>query len=301
MAAQLEEQATAQLEEQVAAQEKTPLLSVKNLTISFRMYDVKKGHNFSSDQIDTNVINSLSLEVGAGELVAIVGASGSGKTLLADAILGIFDPNETVYGTIEFEGRTLDASALANLRGHNIAYIPQSVNALDPLMRVGKQVRLVAKNRIGLDACVKRQRELFARYGLQPSVEKMFPHELSGGMARRVLLCCELMENPKLLVADEPTPGLDAKLADQAMMDLRALAAGGCGVLLITHDIALALKYADRIAVFADGTVVEEFDAREFTSMNELMSNLRHPFSQALLNAMPEQGLHENMDAEAHL
>lgn len=275
------------------------LLSVRNLSVSFRMYDENGSHSMACHR-DTEVLSDLSLDVGYGELVAVVGASGSGKTLLADAILGMFDANEDAYGQIVFDGCVCSAADVARLRGHAIAYVPQGVDALDPLMRVGRQVRGVVQpysgesRRAAAIRAKKRQRELFVRYGLDPAVERMYPHELSGGMARRVLLCCALAGQPQLLVADEPTPGLDAERAAQAMCDLRAFADEGGGVLLITHDIALALAYADRIAVFSNGTVVEEVDAARF----EEPGALQHPFSQALLRAMPEHGMHEDMAME---
>jgi ABC-type dipeptide/oligopeptide/nickel transport system ATPase component len=111
-----------------------------------------------------------------------------------------------------------------------------------------------------------------------------YPHELSGGMARRVLLCCALMDNPRVIIADEPTPGLDLELAQRALADLREFADDGGGVLLITHDIELALRVADRVAVFNEGTVVEETAVANFASP----STLAHPFSRALWHALPE-------------
>ena len=111
----------------------------------------------------------------------------------------------------------------------------------------------------------------------------MYPHELSGGMARRVLLMCALMDDPRLVIADEPTPGLDLDLAVHALDDLRGFADAGGGVLLITHDIELALRVADRVAVFSDGTIVEETGVENFASAG----TLRHPFSRALWRAMP--------------
>lgn len=103
-------------------------------------------------------------------------------------------------------------------------------------------------------------------------------------MARRVLLCCALMDDPRVIIADEPTPGLDLELAVRALGDFRDFADAGGGVLLITHDIELALRVADRVAVFQDGTVVEEVSVGHFASP-EL---LRHPFSRALWHALPE-------------
>ena len=103
-------------------------------------------------------------------------------------------------------------------------------------------------------------------------------------MTRRVLLCCALMDEPRLIVADEPTPGLDLDLACKALADLRAFADEGGGVMLITHDIELALRVADRVAVFQDGTVVEETSVESFNSPDAL----RHPFSRQLWHALPE-------------
>ena len=133
---------------------------------------------------------------------------------------------------------------------------------------------------------MERMRELFRAYGLAVEVERMYPHELSGGMARRVLLICAIMDDPRLIVADEPTPGLDMDLAVHALDDLRSFADGGGGVLLITHDLELALNVADRVAVFRDGTVVEETACSSFAAL-ELLA---HPFSRALWHAMPEHG-----------
>jgi ABC-type dipeptide/oligopeptide/nickel transport system ATPase component len=263
------------------------------------------------------VIHDLHVSVHAGEIVAIVGASGSGKTLLADAIMGMFEPNATVKGRIWFDGEEQDARSLAQLRGNGISLVPQSINHLDPLMKVGKQVQGFAKkapiagkmreNRAkrlpmreqDLSAPghsqslsgrgtrkerVRKQQELFARYGLTPKVAQQYPFELSGGMARRVLLCCALMDNPRVIIADEPTPGLDLELARLALADFRDFANAGGGVLLITHDIELALQVADRVAVFNDGTVVEETAVAHFASP----VTLKHPFSRALWHALPE-------------
>ena len=127
----------------------------------------------------------------------------------------------------------------------------------------------------------------FARYGLAEEVARLYPHELSGGMARRVLLCCALMDAPKLIIADEPTPGLDLSLAQAALADFRAFADAGGGVMLITHDIELALRVADRIAVFENGTVVEETAVTSFASPDLL----QHSFSRKLWHALPEHGM----------
>lgn len=272
------------------------LLTVEDLSISFRMYEEGKGQSrarayVDAQRRDVEVIRSLSISVHEGEIVAVVGASGSGKTLLADAILGLFEPNAFVRGRIWFDGAPMDAATLAAERGRGIAYVPQSVASLDPLMRVGRQVEGAPRGRGAArraDAARRRERrrQLFERYGLAESVARLYPHELSGGMARRVLLCCALMESPQLIIADEPTPGLDAALAAKALADFRAFADAGGGVMLITHDIELALTVADRVAVFRDGTVLEETAVANFASPDLLA----HPFTRQLWHALPEHG-----------
>lgn len=262
------------------------LLQVEHLTIGFNRYEAHAGLRAKKQRHD--VVHNMNLSVHTGEILAVVGASGAGKTLLADTLMGLFEPNSFVEGIIWFDGVLQDASSLRELRGKGISLVPQSVNALDPLMKVGKQVaeRASSKRTKGAEKRERRQRqrELFRHYGLGEEVEQLYPFELSGGMARRVLLCTALMEEPKLIIADEPTPGLDLGLAIKAIEDFREFANQGGGVLLITHDIELALRVADRVAVFQDGTVVEETAVANFASPD----TLRHPFSKALWHALPE-------------
>lgn len=259
------------------------LLSVEHLSVSFRMYDETAPY-FSAGQRLVPVIDDLSISVHEGEIVAIVGASGSGKTILADSIMGLFEPNAQVVGDVYFDGEPVGAAQLQALRGHGISLVPQSVSYLNPLIRVGRQVKGFARNDMAPADRRRKREELFAHYGLEPKVAKLYPFELSGGMARRVLLSCALMDDPKLIIADEPTPGLDLPLAIRALQDFRDFANAGGGVMLITHDIELALSVADRIAVFREGTVVEETAVANFASPNLL----RHPFSRALWYALPE-------------
>lgn len=248
------------------------LLQVEDLSIGFDMY--AQTGKWTSERTFLSIIHNLNISVHEGEIVAIVGASGSGKTLLADAIMGLYEPNSRVEGTIYFDGELQTPQTLAQVRGREIAFVPQSVKAMNPLMRVGKQIGGSAEKRA----------ELFKQYRLDPSVERMYPHELSGGMARRVLLCTALVTDPKLIIADEPTPGLDLELAVKAMDDFKAFAQKGGGVLLITHDIELALSVADRVAVFRDGTVLEETAVSNFASPD----TLEQEFSKNLWRALPE-------------
>lgn len=268
------------------------LLQVENLSIGFRMYDPDASF-FAAQQQNYQVISNLSISVHAGEIVAVVGASGSGKTLLADCIMGLFEPNAEVSGTIWFNGEEQTEESLASVRGSGISLVPQSVDHLDPLMRVGKQVEGFACQQDASRS--QRRKQLFERYGLSENVAELFPHELSGGMARRVLLCCALMDAPKLIIADEPTPGLDLDLAVRALGDFRDFADAGGGVLLITHDIELALRVADRVAVFKDGTIIEETAVASFATPN----TLAHPFTKALWHALPEHDFAFNLGGDA--
>ena len=254
------------------------ILEIQDLSISFRQYE--KGIR----QVDLPVISRLNVTVHEGEIVAVVGSSGSGKSLLAHAILGLLPSNAMCSGEFFFLQEPLTPERMEKLRGKEIALVPQSVTYLDPLMKVGKQVRRGRRDR----ETVSRQRELFSQYGLAQEVEEKYPFACSGGMSRRILLATALMENPRLIIADEPTPGMELSLAGKAMEDFRRFADMGNGVLLITHDIELALKVADRIAVFYAGTSVEEALVSDFES-EEL---LRHPYTKALWRAMPRNGFH---------
>lgn len=252
-----------------------PILEVENLSISFKQY------MSGLKQKNINVISSLNVTLEEGEILAVVGASGSGKSLLAHAILGILPDNAKISGTIKYDGEVMTATQQALLRGKEIALIPQSVNYLDPLMRVGNQVRTSVKKGDAIAA----QREVFERLHLKSNVENMYPFQLSGGMARRTLLSTAIVSGAKLIIADEPTPGLDPVVIKEALNNFREFADNGCAVMLITHDIESALTIADKIAVFYAGTTVEVAPVDNFTGDGEA---LRHPYSKALWRALPQ-------------
>ena len=256
--------------------EKTPLLEVRDLSVSFRMYDG------SLEQRRLEVISSLSMTVYPGEILAIAGSSGSGKSLLASAILGILPANASTSGEMYFDGQPLTAERQRKLRGGDIALVPQSVAYLDPLMRVGPQADGHRKPRP-----TERRRGLFRRLGLPEEAERLYPFQLSGGMARRVLVSTALITDARLVIADEPTPGMSLDQAMEALKLFRTLADEGRGVILITHDIDLAFAFADRVAVFYAGTTVEIAPAADFRTGPEA---LRHPYSQALWRALPQNG-----------
>ena len=257
---------------------KEPILSVKDLGISFSQYT--KGLR----RRELEVITNLDIDLYEGEILAVVGSSGSGKSLLAHAILGILPDNATTEGNIIYKGKTLTLKDKEKLRGREIVFIPQSVNFLDPLMKVSKQVKISIENK---EKANKRQRNIFNKYGLDKKVDNLYPFELSGGMARKVLLSTALVSDCKVIIADEPTPGLDEKSLNEALKDFRNIADSGCAILMITHDIEAALKIADKIAVFYAGTTLEIANVNDFKGDGK---NLRHPYSKALFNALPQNG-----------
>lgn len=253
----------------------SPLLEVNDLSVSFRMYD--RG----VIQTDLKVISDLAVTVNSGEILAIAGSSGSGKSLLAHGILGLLPSNATVSGRMLYKGQPLDAEQQKKLRGSEIALIPQSVAYLDPLMQVGNQARGADKS----PERARRQKSVWRQLDLMPETEKLYPFQLSGGMARRVLFSTAIITDADLVIADEPTPGMHIGQALKALAILRELADAGKGIILITHDIDLALGFADKIAVFYAGTTVEEAPVADFIKGPEA---LRHPYSKALWRALPQ-------------
>lgn len=249
------------------------ILEVQQLSISFLQGRGK--------QTSTQAITSLDLSLEAGEILAVVGSSGSGKSLLAHAILGILPDHAKMGGTIVYDGEPLTPERQAALRGRDIALIPQAVSYLDPLMKAGAQVRTAVRDKNPLEA----QREVFEQFRLDPGVEEMYPFQLSGGMARRVLVSMAMVSGAKVLIADEPTPGLDESVMEEALRLFRQCADRGAAVMLITHDLESALRIADRIAVFYAGTTVEIAPASDFAGRGE---RLRHPYSRALWRALPQ-------------
>lgn len=257
-------------------QKKDTLLEIHNLSVSFSMY----GHGFERTAL--KVISDLHLTVHPGEIVAIAGSSGSGKSLLASAILGILPDNAVVEGHLHYKGQELTPDLQEKLRGNEIALVPQSVAYLDPLMKVGAQVDGHCRPKP-----VQKRRKLFERLQLLDNTPQLYPFQLSGGMARRVLVSTALITDAKLIIADEPTPGMSLYQALEALKMFREMADEGKAVVLITHDIDLAVEFADRVAVFYAGTTVETAPVSDFKAG---VDALRHPYSKALWRALPQNG-----------
>lgn len=252
-----------------------PILQIEHLSVTFTQYTRGVRHR------ELPVIRDLSLSLLPGEVTAVVGASGSGKSLLAHAILGLLPYNSHQDGKILYEGKPLTARRLKSLRGKEIALVPQGVTYLDPLMKVGPQLCKGSRDK----RITQRMEAALSRYGLPGETKRLYPFQLSGGMARRVLMASAVMETPRLIIADEPTPGLDAQAAERILGHFRELAEEGAAVLFITHDLELALSVAHRVTVFYAGETVEEAAVSDFAE-----GRLRHPFTKALWDALPQRG-----------
>lgn len=257
------------------------LLDVENVSISFIQYT--QGLN----QRELKVITDLTLDISEGEIVAVLGSSGSGKSLLAHAIFGILPENANLNGNIKYKGKVLSQEDKEEIRGNEIVLVPQSVNFLDPLMKIADQAIGHTESEEERKAKKIKQREIFDHYNLSPEVDEMYPFQLSGGMARRVLVSTALLSDPKLVVADEPTPGLDEKTVQETLNHFKHMKEDGVGVLLITHDIHAALEVADRIGIFYSGYVIEIAENKDFSGNGE---NLLHPYTKALYKALPANG-----------
>lgn len=254
--------------------EKKCILTVENLSVSFQQY--VKG---LSQKLITP-IHSLNIDLKEGEIHAIIGASGSGKSLLAHAILGILPYNAICKGNITYMGEPLTEKRKEQLRGKEIAFIPQSVNYLDPLMKVGKQIKIGLPKK---DANVIES-QLLERYDLKPEDKERYPFELSGGMLRRILFATSVRQGIKLVIADEPTPGIHPEALSAILNQLRTFADEGAAVMLITHDIVSALNISDRVTVLRSGEAIETVDADCFEGRGERLS---HEYTKALWRCLP--------------
>ncbi len=239
-------------------------------------------------------LNGVSFSLGAGRILGLVGETGAGKSLTALSILGLLrPPARVVAGQAFFEGTDLLAlppAELNRLRGARIGLVVQSPKtSLDPLARLGAQlVRLQRAHRPGLSGAQAEARavEMLAAVGIPDPARRLraWPHELSGGMAQRVLIAMALVNEPSLLIADEPTTGLDVTVQAQILDLLRELGrARGIGALIITHDLGVVAHYCDEAAVMFAGQVVEH------GPVGRLFAQPAHPYTRALIAATPER------------
>lgn len=265
------------------------ILTVNNLRVTY-----PKGG------VEVDVVDGVSLTVDRGEIVGLVGESGSGKTQTAFSILGLIPDAAVVRADrLEFEGHallSLTRKQMNEIRGSGLAYIPQEpMSNLDPSFKIGDQLTEPIRKHLGLSGSAAKAHavELLERVGISDStrVFNAYPHEISGGMAQRVLIAGAVSCNPDLLIADEPTTALDVTVQAEVLELLRSLQRErNMGVILVTHNFGVIADVCDRVAVMQQGRIVECAPVRE------LFNNPKHEYTQKLLgstleNAEPRSAL----------
>jgi peptide/nickel transport system permease protein len=250
----------------------------------------------------TAVVDKVSFEVRAGETIGLVGESGCGKSLTALAVLGLIPGGGVVSnGSITLSDEELVGLSARNyrhIRGKEIAYISQEpMSSLDPSFTVGNQLResIRTHEHLGAAECRTRAIELLAMVGLpKPErVAKRFPHQLSGGMAQRVVIARALAGRPRLLVADEPTTALDSTVQREILNLLLSIQReSGMAIILVTHDWGVVAQTCDRAVVMYAGQVVEQ------ASVEQIFASPLHPYTAALIEADPHRaGKHERLNS----
>ena len=266
-----------------AARAAAPLLAIDALSVSIG---------------GAKIIKNLSLAVGAGEIMGLVGASGSGKSMTALAIMRLLPATATLTGTVRLRGETLSDKSeieLQNIRGRDVGMVFQEpMTALNPLMPIGDQVAETVRLHCSVSIAEARRaaRETLDLVGLrgeQGALDRL-PYELSGGQRQRVAIAMAVVLEPPLLIADEPTTALDVGTQAQVLRLLQELArTRNMGLILVTHDLAVVAETTDRVAVMHEGEIVEEGATRQ------LLRHLHHPYGKALLAAadlQPKRGAH---------
>jgi len=256
------------------------LLQVSDLCVHFRT---------EAGQVEA--VDHLALEVRKGEVVGLVGESGSGKSVTSFAVLRLIrHPGQVKSGVIRFDGvdlSTLSEEQMRRIRGAKIALVSQSPRtALNPVIAVGRQIARLFELHGGASAIEARRRtiEMLELVGIADPERRaqQYAHQLSGGMCQRVMIAMALATAPELLIADEPTTGLDVSIAARILDLLRELGRRtGTAILLITHDLAVVAEICDRVVVMHAGQVVESAPVRS------LFREPAHPYTQALIKSIP--------------
>jgi oligopeptide/dipeptide ABC transporter ATP-binding protein len=258
----------------------TALLSVRGLHVAYPAG--KHEHR--------EVVRGVDLDVRRGEIVGLVGESGSGKSQTAFSVLGVLPGNAAVIGgSVRFDGTELlgRTDALRTVRGSRIGYVPQEpMTNLDPTMTIRRQLVAALRAVAPMPAAEAEERllGLLRRVGIPDAEDVMrkYPHEISGGMAQRVLIAGAVAPGPDLIIADEPTTALDVTIQAQILdLILERKEAMGVGVILITHDLGVVARLADRVCVMYAGRIVEE------GTTEAIFADSRHPYTVGLARSIP--------------
>jgi peptide/nickel transport system ATP-binding protein len=263
-----------------------PLLEVRDLSV-----------RFDTDDGAVHAVDGMSLELGAGEVLGIVGESGCGKSVTALSILGLLPKTATVTGSVRFEGAQLlgaSGAQLRKIRGRQISFVFQEpMTSLNPVLRIGHQIQEVLREHMSLSRSAAKARvvELLDLVHIPDPGSRIeeYPHQLSGGMRQRVMIAMALACDPKILIADEPTTALDVTIQAGILDLLRELRARlGTAIVLITHNLGVVADLADRVVVMYAGRKAEE------AAVGELFAHPQHPYTIGLLGAVPRAGAARN-------
>jgi oligopeptide transport system ATP-binding protein len=258
-----------------------------------RLLDIEDLHvEFRTDYGVVNAVNGISYTLDAGETLAILGESGSGKSVSAQAIMGLIEtpPGYVTDGSIRYRGQNLlelNSKQMQKIRGQKIAMIFQdALTSLNPVFSVGFQIAEMFRVHRGMSRrdAKKKAIELMDRVRIPSAKERIgdFPHQFSGGMRQRVMIAIALALDPDVLIADEPTTALDVTVQAQIMELLSDLQKEtGMGLILITHDLAVVADVSDRLAVMYAGKIVET------GSVYDIYENPAHPYTEGLLQSIP--------------
>ena len=263
--------------------EAAPLVRLRDLNVTFVTRDRT-----------VHAVNGVDLDVAPGEVLCILGESGSGKSVTLRALMKLLPKFARISGTIEVAGKDvtkMTEGQLTNFRGTDVAMIFQEpMTALDPVFTVGRQIAETVQRHEGASRAAANARALELLELVQiPSAKRRldaYPHELSGGLRQRAMIAVALACRPKLLLADEPTTALDATVQIQVLLLLRELQERlDMGVIFVTHDLGVAGEIADKVAVMYAGRVVEE------GPVAGLMSGPLHPYTRGLMGATVHAGM----------
>ena len=264
---------------------KAHLLRIEGLSVSFET---------SMGQV--RAVEDVCLDMQEGETLALVGETGCGKSVVASAIMQLLPNNASVQGQAIFAGRDLLALGereISRIRGSEIAIVFQNPSlALNPIMRVGEQIAepLQVHKAISRKRSLQMAGHIVSRLGLAQGplarqLVSMYPFQFSGGMNQRVMIATSMISSPRIIIADEPSKGLDSALAGEVMAEMARIKDQiAASLLLITHDLLLARDISDRMAVMYCGEIVEIGKSRE------IFSQPLHPYTKALLGCLPERG-----------
>ena len=261
-----------------------PLLEIEGL----------RTHFFTKAGV-VKAVDDVSFTVSKGEVLGLVGESGSGKSMTGYSIMGLIDPpGRIVEGAIRLSGRnllTLSAEELRQLRGNRIALIFQDpMMTLNPVLSVAVQMieTILAHESVSRAEALNRSRAALVKVGIPSPDERLtaYPHQFSGGMRQRVAIAIALLNNPDLVIADEPTTALDVTIQGQILFEMQKLTREtGAAMIWITHDLSVVAGLADRVCVMYAGRIVEQ------GSVFDVLARPRHPYTQGLLDSVPSRSV----------